>query len=61
MGQGQNGEPTQDTGRAAGATSTRKCNFKALKLRVDEKREKSAPKPKPEKISECTKKKLNLM
>lgn len=59
MGQG----PTQGTGPgAAGAISTRKCNFKALRLKVDEKkREKSAPKPKPEKISERTKEELNLM
>lgn len=36
MGQG----PTQGTGPgAAGAISTRKCNFKALRLKVDEKNE----------------------
>lgn len=28
--------PELGTGRAAGAISTRKCNFKALRLKVDE-------------------------
>lgn len=45
--------PEWGTGRAAGAISTRKCNFKALRLKVDER--KGREELKPEKISERTK------